>query len=238
MIELQQIGCDHEGAALKGLLAIPAGQGPHPAVLVVHTAFGLGNHMRSVIGELAAEGYVALAVDMYGDAAYSEDEQVVAGLVGALWGNSDRLRARLSAWHEVIVQRREVIADRIAAIGYCFGGMCVLEFARGGADVRAVVSYHGILPTDAPARHGSVKAHVSVYTGGRDPHVPAADVQTLREEMVASGADFQVTEFSQACHGFTDPEADTPNRGRAYDSLAHQVSWAGTLALFNQLLRA
>lgn len=235
--EFETIVCEHEGLALQGQLAVPVGSGPHPAVLVVHTAFGLGEHMRDVIRQLAAEGYVALAVDMYGEGVYSEDEAVVGGFVRPLWGNTERLRARMGAWHDVLKARSEVEADRIAAIGYCFGGMCVLEFARGGADVRAVVSYHGILTTGAPAARGAVKAHVSVYTGGLDPHAPAADVAALRAELTAAEADWQITEFANAYHAFTDPEAAAPEKGRAYDPLAHQLSWAGTLALLKLKLK-
>lgn len=236
MGEFETVICEHEGIALRGALALPEGVGPHPAVLVVHTAFGLGDHMRRVIRDLAAQGYAALAVDMFGEGAYSEDEGVVAGLVTPLWGNSGRLRARMDAWHEVLRARPDVAADRIAAIGYCFGGMCVLEYARGGGDLRAVVSYHGILGTAAPAGEGAVRAHVAIYTGGRDPHVPAADVAAVRAELSAAGADWQITEFASAYHGFTDPTADTPERGRAYDPLAHRLSWAGTLALFEARL--
>ncbi len=238
MSEFETIICEHEGIALQGLLAAPAGAGPHPAVLVVHTAFGLGTHMQSVIRQLAAEGYVALAIDMYGAGVYSEDERVVAGMVAPVWGNTERLRARMTAWHAVLTARDEVIAERTAAIGFCFGGQCVLEFARGGGDVRAVVSYHGILPTTAPAAPSAITAHVAVYTGGRDPHVPPADVAGLRAELIAAQADWQITEFANAYHGFTDPEANTPERGRAYDPLAHQLSWAGTLALLAMKLRA
>lgn len=236
--EFEIVICEHEGRALRGELAVPAGTGPHPAVLVVHNAFGLGTHMRQVIRDLAGEGYVALAVDMYGDGVYSEDESVVGGFVAPLWGNSERLRARMSAWHEVIKARPEVSADRVAALGYCFGGMCVLEFARGGGDVRAVVSYHGILTTRAPAARGAVTAHVAVHTGGRDPHVPAADVTALRAELIAAEADWQITEYANAYHAFTDPAANDPKHGRAYDPLADRLSWASTLALLDLKLRS
>lgn len=235
--EFETIVCEHEGIALKGQLSKPAAPGPYPAVLVVHTAFGLGEHMRDVIRQLAAEGYLALAVDMFGDGVYSEDERVVAGFVRPVWGNAPRLRARMGAWHEVLKTRSDVVADRVAAIGYCFGGQCVLEFARGGADVHAVVSYHGILTTSAPAERGAVKAHVSVYTGALDPHAPPADVEAVRAELTAAEADWQITEFASAYHAFTDPEAASPEKGRAYDPLAHRLSWAGTLATLELKLR-
>src|SRR5690606_26666587 len=129
---------------LHGELALPAGSGPHPGVLVVHNAFGLGWQPREVAARLAEEGYAALAVDMYGKGVYSEDSAIVGEFVKPLWGNAGRLRARMAAWLDVLRTRPEVAPDRIAAIGYCFGGQCVLELARGGADVQAVASFHGI----------------------------------------------------------------------------------------------
>lgn len=237
MSELQPVTCHHEGISLQGQLALPEGGGPHPAVLVVHNAFGLGWQPREIVGRLAAAGYVALAVDMYGDGVYSEDRAAVAEFVKPLWGNAVRLRARMGAWHEVLKARGDVASDRVAALGYCFGGQCVLEFARGGGDVRAVVSYHGILSTEAPAERGAVRAHVAVYTGARDPHAQRSDVEALRAELVAAEADWQITEFGGAYHAFTDPTAATPATGRAYDPLADQVSWAGALALLRARLR-
>ena len=238
MNNLERISCPHEGIVLEGEMAVPAGRGPHPAVLIVHSAFGLGDQMRSIAVRLAEEGYLALAVDMYGEGAYSEDHEVIAGLVRPIWGNAPRLRSRMAAWHDVLKQRSDVAADRIAAIGYCFGGQCVLEYARGGGDVRAVVSFHGILTTNMPAEHGAVSAHVSVHTGARDPHAPREDVEALRAELCAAGADWQITEYGNAYHAFTEPDAASPDRGRAYDPLADRVSWAGTLALLDALLKA
>jgi dienelactone hydrolase len=174
---------------------------------------------------------------MFGEGAYSEDTTVVAELVKPLWGNASRLRERMGAWLALLQARDDVLAERIAAIGYCFGGQCVLEFARGGADICAVVSYHGILTTSAPAKRGVVHAHIAVYTGARDPHAPRSDVDALKQELAAAGADWQITEFGSAGHAFTDPEAASPQTGRAYDPLAHHLSWAGTLALFDRKLR-
>jgi dienelactone hydrolase len=116
----------------------------------------LGGHIPPIAVRLAAEGYVALAVDVYGDKAYSEDEQTIGPFVAPIWGNARALRSRILAWLELLREHEAVIPDRIAAIGYCLGGQCVLELARGGADVRAMVSFHGILKTDLPAEPGTV----------------------------------------------------------------------------------
>jgi dienelactone hydrolase len=236
MPELRAITCRHAGVDLTGLMALPDAPGPRPAVMVMHNAFGLGRQVREAIVRLAAEGYVAVATDMYGGGAYSEDHAEVAEMVRPLWTDPDLFRSRVVAWHELLKEREEIDAARMAAIGYCFGGQCVLELARSGADVRAVVSFHGLLSTSRPARPGAVKAEVAVYTGGRDPHAPRDHVEALRREMTAAGARLQITEFAESYHAFTDPEAATPQSGRAYDPLAHRISWAGALALLGAVL--
>jgi dienelactone hydrolase len=99
---------------------------------------------------------------------------------------------------ELLRDRADVDASRIAAIGYCFGGQCVLELARSGADLKAVLRYHGILTTAMPARPGGVRAHVAVYTGAKDPRIPRDHLDALRAELLAAGADWQITEFGSA----------------------------------------
>ncbi|MET0271073.1 MAG: dienelactone hydrolase family protein, partial [Sphingomonas sp.] len=129
--------------------------------------------------------------------------------------------------------------SRTAAIGYCFGGMCVLELARSGVDLRAAVSFHGLLRTDRPAAPGAITGQVAAWCGARDPYVPAADVEAFRAEMAEAGAAAQVTVFNAAAHGFTDPDATAMGRaGVAYDAIADRVSWAGTVALLDAVLGA
>ena len=236
MDDLQTVTIVHEGTTLVGEVATPDGPGPYPGVIVFPSAFGLGGQMRNVARRLAAQGYLALAVDLLGDGLYSRDQQVVRQVIGPLWG-TELLRSRVVAWFEYLKKSSLVAADRIAAIGYCFGGQSVLELARSGADLKAFVSFHGILTTSMPARPGTIRGQVVVYTGGKDPHVPRAHVEALRDELIAAGANFHITEFANSCHAFTDPEAATPQTGSAYDPLADRVSWAGTLALLEAVLQ-
>ena len=236
-MELPSVRLVHEGAALEGRIALPESPGPHPAVLVMHNAHGLGPHMIEVARRLARQGYVALAADMYGGGVHHADREAAGRSIAPLWRDPDLLRSRVRSWYECIKARAEVDARRVAAIGYCFGGQCVLDLARSGADVRAVFSYHGILKTQRPARAGEVKALVSVYTGSRDPYAPFNDLQAFREEMIAAGARWQLTEFSDAYHAFTDYRlASEPADGLAYDPLSERVSWAGTLSALAAVL--
>jgi dienelactone hydrolase len=237
---LQTVPCQHEGAELRGEMAAPTMAGRHPAVLVMHTALGLSDHMRRQARLLAQLGYVAVATDMYGGGFYLNDpEAEAAGTFGRLIDNPALLRARTVAWHAQVRALPNVDPTRMAAIGYCFGGRCVLELARSGADLRAFVSYHGLLDTAAPAHPGAVRGLISVYTGGRDPYAPEKDVEALRHEMTAAKARMQLTVFSHAAHGFTDPHAARAGRpGIEYDELAERVSWAGTLAILQSELGA
>lgn len=226
---------EHEGAALKGELH-GGGDVARPGVLVMHNALGLGAQVRDVAARLAKLGYVALATDMFG-AELEGDPAKAGAYFAALQAQPDLLRARVVAWHDALTALPQVDAARTAALGYCFGGFCVLELARAGAEVRAVVSFHGLLTTKVPATPGAVKGEVAAWCGGRDPFVPLEDVETFRAEMAAAGASAQITVFSQAAHSFTDPDAGALGRaGVAYDALADQVSWAGALALLGATL--
>lgn len=237
MSDLVAIYCEHDGDTLVGQLALPDGPGPHPAVLIVHNAYGIGQHMHQRARALAEQGYAALAVDMYGEGRYYAGPEAAGEPFQRVTAVPGRLRGRMAAWHDVLKNRPEVQSDRIAATGYCFGGMCVLEYARGGGDVRAAISYHGLLKTQSPAQSGAVTAKVAVYTGGKDPYAPRTDVLALEDELIAAGADYQITIFGEAYHSFTDPNAgDSGRPGIGYDAMADRMSWAGTLELLRAVL--
>jgi len=233
------IACEHDGVALQGEAAVPEGEGPFPTVLVMHSAYGLGDHVRQSATRLAALGYAAIATDMYG-AAFDHGNPEATGLAfAALHETPDRLRARTVTWFDAAAALPFVDSSRIAAIGYCFGGLCVLELARSGADVKAVVSYHGILTTHRAAAPGTIKGEVVAYCGARDPYAPLADIDALRAELIAAGAHYQITIFGDAAHSFTDPVAAATARlpGIEYNEIADLMSWASTIALLQAVLR-
>lgn len=236
MTDLTEVRLDHSGANLIGRLARPTEYSaePLPVVLVFPSALGLGDHALESAMSLAEAGYLGLGVDMYGDGAASSytDADATGAKFEALTKDPALLRQRASAWLDRARELPGADPARIAAIGYCFGGLCVLELARSGADLRAVVSYHGILKTSQPAAPGSIKAEVVAYCGGRDPYAPLADIDGLRDEMEQADAAYQITTFGRVQHSFTDHRADGAGRpGIGYDAMAHRVSWAGTLAL-------
>lgn len=228
----------HNGHTLKGLIAAPTETDkPLPAVLIAPDAMGRGQFYLDKARQLAQLGYIGIAIDMYGDGFHSQTTEDAGEHFVQFHAAPSLIRERMLAWYDAARDLAEVDAQRIAALGYCFGGQCVLELARAGADLKAVVSYHGLLTTHAPATPGSIRGTVAVYTGSKDPYVPREHVRALQEEMMAVNADLHLTEFSSAYHSFTNP---TPARGveagMQYSALCDRVSWAGTLALLTETL--
>ena len=229
----------HLGVSLTGQMAKPAGDGPFPAVLVMHNALGIGDHVREVAQRLAALGYVAVASDMFGGGGSAGDQAINGASYEAVMKDPALLRARVIAWFDRVAAMPQVRADRVAAIGFCFGGACVLELARSGAAVRAVVSYHGILTSAQPMQPGGFAGEVHAYCGAQDPYAPLAQIESLRAEMALAGVRHTITTFGEAAHGFTDPAADGMGRaGIAYNALADRLSWAGTVALLEAVFKA
>jgi dienelactone hydrolase len=235
---MEAIEVEHGGTTLRGYAARPAVDGPAPAVLVMHSALGIAHGVNEPVArKLAAEGYLAVCTDMYGghlEGAGIED----AGLAYAEnLADPERHRERTVAWFDAVAGRAEVDRSRVAAVGFCYGGTTVLELARSGADLRAAVSYHGILTTHRPAAPGSIPGHVVAYCGAGDPYAPLADVDALRDELGRAGVRYQITTFGSVGHGFTDPDAARLElEGVSYDELANDLSWNGTLVLLRHVL--
>ena len=236
---MEPVELEHEGTLLRGYAAVPDGTKPAPAVLVMHSALGISHQVNeSTARKLADLGYVAVCTDMYGahlEGAPLED----AGLAYAEnHADPDKQRARTVAWLDHVASRPDVDGERVAAVGFCYGGTTVLELARSGANVKAAISYHGILTTHAKAAPGAVRAHVVAYCGAGDPYAPLDDVDALRQELTDAGATYQVTIFGAAGHGFTDPEAGSLDlEGVYYHELSNDLSWSGTLVLLEHVFR-
>jgi dienelactone hydrolase len=223
---------------LRGYLAWNDNAGARPGVLVFHEGIGLGEFAMERARRLAALGYVALAADMFGDRRQATNLQEVATIVGGLRAEPEKLRARGRAALATLAAQPGVDATRLAAIGFCFGGSVVLELAREGADLKAVVSFHGVLGTKLPAQSGRVKASVLVLSGAEDPLAPPDQVTAFENEM-RDGAvrDWQVVSYGNTLHGFTNPAADgSMMRTALYNEQADRRSWAAMRSLFDEVL--
>lgn len=233
MKEMRSFEHTHDGVTFVGKLAVPPGPGPHPGILVMHDGQGVGDFVCRRAQSLAALGYAALATDMFGGGKRHTDPAESTPVVMALRKDGPRLRDRVAASYDAFQALPEVDANRIGAIGYCFGGQCVLELARSGRNAKAVVSFHSTLGTYERAQPGAVKAKVLALTGALDPFAPPKAVAAFQEEMVAAGANWQMTVYGEGKHGFTDPISDEMAAvipGVGYDPVLDRLSWAQALA--------
>jgi dienelactone hydrolase len=223
----QTVEYDHEGVTLEGYVAYDdALEGRRPGVLIVHQWMGLSDNERMRADMLAAMGYVAFALDVYGQDIRPANTQEASAEAGKYYGDRELFRARIAAGLAQLKAHARVDPSRVAAIGYCFGGGGVLELARSGAELAGVVSFHGSLDTPLPAQAGAVKAKVLVCHGAVDPYVKPEAVQDFLAEMEAAGVDYQLIMYAGAVHAFTQKGAgDDPSRGVAYDAAADRRSW-------------
>ncbi|MHC8313363.1 dienelactone hydrolase family protein [Pseudomonas sp. GT1P32] len=231
-----------DGTKLIGYYAYDdAVKGPRPGVVVVHEWWGLNDYAKRRARDLAGLGYSALAIDMYGDGKNTEHPKDAMAFMQAAIKDSDAASARFQAGLDLLKKQPQTDPDKIAAIGYCFGGGVVLNAARQGLPLAGVVSFHGALATKAPATPGSVKAKILVEHGALDSMVTAENVAAFKAEMDKAGADYQFVSLEGAKHGFSNPDADRLSHGDhggpdiGYNKAADEKSWADMQAFFRKI---
>jgi dienelactone hydrolase len=238
-IRSERIEYRHGDTLLEGFLYYDdASEGKRPGVLVVHEWWGLNDFAKRRAEQLARLGYVAFALDMYGKGKVTMDPKVAGEWAGIF--RNDRLlgRARAAAGLEVLKSRPQVDPARIAAIGYCFGGSMVLEIARGGADLRGVVSFHGGLATPNPADARKIKGKVLVLHGADDPFESSAEIAAFQEEMRQAKVDWQMVYYGGAVHSFTNPESGKAGiMGVGYNEAADRRSWQAMRDFFEEIFK-
>jgi len=205
-----------------------------PLVLVVHTWAGRDDFVEKKAIELAEEGYVAMAVDMYGDAKVGTSTEENQSLMTPLIEDRDKLKAIINSAVEAGKKIDGVDSSKVAAIGYCFGGLVVLDLARSGTDISGVVSFHGLLMSSDISTDG-IQAKVLVLHGERDPMVPLSMVDDFQKEMTAAEADWQLHSYGNAYHAFTNKEANDPNLGTQYNENADKRSWQSMMNFFTEI---
>lgn len=229
-VQTEEVAYQGGGVKMKGLIAWDDSiRGKRPGVLVVHEWWGHNDHARERAKQLAALGYVAMAVDMYGDGKTAEHPDNAMAFMTEATKDPEQTAARFMAAEAVLKKHKKVDRSRIAAIGYCFGGAVVLNMARRGADLRGVASFHGALGAWAPVERGRIKAKVLVMTGADDGMILPETVSTFESEMKGAGADFRVISYPGAKHSFTNPAADAIaakfGMPVAYNAEADKASW-------------
>lgn len=218
------------GVTMKGYIAYDDSiTGKRPGVLVVHEWWGHNDYARERARMLAKLGYTALAVDMYGDGKTADHPKDAGAFAGEVRKNMDVASSRFEAAKKVLSEHKNTDKNHIAAIGYCFGGGIVLEMARRGVDLDAVVSFHGSLNTQSPVQAGKVKAKILVCHGEADPFVKPDAVTAFKQEMKNAKVDYQFKSYPDAKHAFTNPAATEKgkmfNIPIEYNEAADKQSW-------------
>jgi len=233
-LETEQVVYQDGDARLHGFLAIDADRaGKRPGVLVVHGGAGVDDHARGRARRFAEAGFVVFACDMYGEGVTGNRERIMRQ-IGELRSNRGAIVRRVQAAIAILSSRPEV-DGRVAAVGYCFGGMIVLEYARSGPTISAVVCVHGGLETTIPAEPSSIGARLLVCHGALDPHVPMSQVTGFAEEMTNAGADYQLIVYGNAMHGFTHETATGQQPGVRYHAQTDARSWVAIQDLFQEV---
>lgn len=207
-----------------------------PGILVVHEWWGHGPYARKRAEQLAKLGYTAFALDMYGKGVLAKNHEEAGKLAGAFFGDREAMRKRALAGLEQLKKLPFIDANKLGAIGYCFGGTTVLELARAGTNLKGVASFHGNLTTPVPAAD-KPKASILVLHGADDASVNPG-VPGFIEEMRKSKADWQLVQYGGAVHSFTVPEAGTDTaKGMAYNKEADRRSWSAMREFFEEAFK-
>ena len=214
-----------------------ATQGPRPGVLVCHAWWGQDDYSRRRARMLAAIGYTAVALDMYGKGVLTDNPEEAKKLAGAFYQDRAMFRQRAAAGLEVLRNQPNVDPDRLAAIGYCFGGTTVLELAYSGADFAGIVSFHGSLmpPRDDTDDAETIAGQVLICHGQADPFFPLDKLNTVIEALQAAEVPTTTVIYSNAVHSFTDPGATGEMEGARYDKRADEQSWEHMRVFFDSL---
>ncbi len=221
---------------LKGTMAWDDSiKGKRPGILVVHEWWGLDDYARGRAKQLAAAGYVAFALDMYGVGKITKHADQAGKWAKQINSNIDGWVRRAQAGLDVLKADANVDGSKTAAIGYCFGGSTVMQMAYGGVDVRAVASFHGSLPP-APESVTSVNPRVFVAHGRDDPFIPADRITAFKAGLDRAKADWEMAVYSGTRHSFTNPEADTRGMDALkYNPRADKRSWAAMMSMFDEV---
>ena len=236
-IEGRQVDYQVEGKSFSGYLALPKGSNKVPGVLVVHEWWGHNEYARYRARELAKLGYAAFALDVYGDGRTAYDPMHAERLMlGAI--NSGKIQQRFESALQVLQSEPRVDKDKIAAVGYCFGGSVVLTMALLDEPLKAIVSFHGAFAQIPDIQPTKVKADILILHGSEDKFAPIALVKKFEAKLKAADAKYQVVIYPGAKHGFTDPDANRVAEMHqapvGYDPDADAKSWSAMQDLFKK----
>lgn len=224
------------GVTLEGYLAYDESiQGKRPTVLISHAWAGRAAFECQKAEALAELGYAGFALDMYGKGKLGTTKEENTALMMPFLEDRALLRRRITAGLKKARELEVVDTDKIGAMGFCFGGLCVLDLARSGADVKGVISFHGLFNAPENLPNEPIIAKVLALHGQDDPMVPPEQVAALQKEMTNAGVDWQIHAYGNTMHAFTNPEANDPGFGTVYNADADKRSWIAMKNFFEEI---
>jgi dienelactone hydrolase len=241
-IKEEAVSYTSDSATLNGFVAYDANKtGTRPVILIVHEWWGLNDYVKSRARQLAELGYLAMAVDMYGDGKMGNNPEEAGKLSGQFYANPALAKARFDAALNKIRTFPQADTANIAAIGYCFGGSVVLNVAKMGEPLDGVVSFHGDLSPIVPASKELLRAKILVCHGNADTFVPQQQVDQFKKQMDSIGADYTFKAYDSATHAFTNPQATETgkqfNLPIKYNPEADKASWNDMKAFFDRIFK-
>jgi dienelactone hydrolase len=235
MLQTKKIEYRDGDVLLEGYYAFEdAVAGKRPVVLVAHDWSGRNLFAEKKAEKLAELGYVGFALDMYGKGILGKTKDEKMALISPFMQDRRQVARRMLSAFNTVRQLEQSDPHRVGAIGFCFGGLCVLDLARSSADVRGVVSFHGLLSAPPHPLAHTIRAKILVLHGHDDPMAPPAQVAEFQKEMTAAKADWQTLVYGNTLHAFTNPEANDPRFGTVYNAIADCRSWTAMKSFFKE----
>ncbi len=238
-IHTENVEYQHGGITLQGYLAYDASNSEkRPGILIIHEWWGHNDYAQMRARQLAELGYVAFALDMYGKGVLTPDPKKASELAGSFYTDRKLMQERAGSGLEILKKQKVTDSNRLAVIGFCFGGTCALELARSGADIDGVVSFHGGLNTPHPEDAKNIKGSILALHGADDPYVKSEEVRAFQEEMRNAGVDWQMNYYGDAVHSYTNPAAgQDKSSGAAYNEKAATRSWEAMQIFFDEIFK-
>jgi dienelactone hydrolase len=236
MLQTQKMKYQDGNIVLEGYIANDAAKkGKKPAILVAHDWSGRNEFADKKAEKLAELGYIGFALDMFGIGKLGKTNEEKMALIQPFVNDRAALRERVIAAFEAVKTVPEVDTSKIGAIGFCFGGMCVLDLARSGADVKGVVSFHGLLHAPEHLEQRKISSKVLALHGFDDPMVSHEQVLGFEKEMTNAKVDWQLHVYGGTMHAFMNPQANDPGFGTVYHSVAEKRAWIAMQNFFNEI---
>ncbi|KTD21978.1 dienelactone hydrolase family protein [Legionella londiniensis] len=236
MLQCKEIRYFHGDTQCIGYVAYKKDSGhPKPGIMLAHDWGGRGQDICDKANQMAELGYIGFAIDMYGDAQTGETKEERRSLMYSLLENRKKIADRMLAAYHAFILLPEVNKQKIAVLGYCFGGLCALDLARTGASIQGAVSFHGLLTAPEPAVFEAIQAKILVLHGYDDPLVPPQQIDLFSTEMTQKKADWQIHMYGLTKHSFTNPKANDPEMGLHYDAKADKRSWQSAINFLHEI---